>query len=263
VWHDTWEMMLARIRDNYYRRTIRLTPQPVISLAMFPRTEFKQHARCAAGAFDNYYRQIAAALVEVGGGSAILRLGWEANVGSRSHPWGIDTRSEARGYIACFRRMAGVLRSVAPGFKFEWSNAKASAYPGNVMELYPGGDIVDVIGLHYYAIDDQFSTQEKWDAFKNTTRRGGPQGIEAWIRKAAELGKPFAVPEWGVWNRFTSFAVADTPSYMTNMYNFFRANAPRIAYENYSQCQESHRIGPRTLMPNASARYAELWRAGL
>jgi hypothetical protein len=35
-----------------------------------------------------------------------------------------------------------------------------------------------------------------------------------------------------------------------------------MAYENYTNCHEGHRIGPRTLMPNSSNRYAELWRAG-
>jgi hypothetical protein len=263
LWHDTWDMMLARVRDNYYRRQVRRTPLPVISMPMFPRTEFKAHARCAAGEFDNYYRQLGAALVEIGAGHAILRPGWEPNVGSGSHPWGIDSVSEAPAYVACFRRLVTTFRTVrGSSFKFEWSNAKASSLPGNVLSTYPGDAFVDVVGLHYYAIDTQFSTQRKWDRFVNSTRLGGPQGIGSWIRHAASIGKPFAVPEWGVWARNGTFEAADTPIYIDNMYRFFRANAPLIAYENYSNCQEAHRIGPRTPFPNSSSRYAELWRAG-
>jgi hypothetical protein len=46
------------------------------------------------------------------------------------------------------------------------------------------------------------------------------------------------------------------------MYQFFKANAAKIAYENYYNCADVHQLGTSTQFPNASAMYQQLWSAG-
>ena len=53
--------------------------------------------------------------------------------------------------------------------------------------------------------------------------------------------------------------VADSPVYVRNMYQFFRKNAPSIAYESYYNCGDNHRLYPDGRFPKASATYQKLW----
>src|SRR3954451_16652261 len=72
-----------------FRGRVGLSPQLVVSLPMMPKTAPKRHAACARGDFDGHFRRIGAALAAAGAGRAVVRLGWEYNRGSGSHPWGI------------------------------------------------------------------------------------------------------------------------------------------------------------------------------
>ncbi len=47
------------------------------------------------------------------------------------------------------------------------------------------------------------------------------------------------------------------------MHAFLEAHAPAIAYENYFDCLDRHRLFPDTRFPKASAAYRQLWSAGL
>jgi hypothetical protein len=126
--------MVRNIRAPAFRAAATATPQLVIILPLLPVSEAKRFAACAAGNFDARYREIGSALAASGAGNAVLRLGWEANIGSRSHPWGYDTAADAQGYVRCFRRAAGVLKLAARGVKIEWSNAKAGKPPFSVLK---------------------------------------------------------------------------------------------------------------------------------
>lgn len=257
-----WATMIRNIGEPTFKANATAVPQLVIILPMLPVSAFKQFAACAAGDFDARYRAIGGALKQAGAGNAVLRLGWEANIGSRSHPWGYDTAADAKGYVKCFRRAAGVLKSVAPGVKIEWSNAKAGEPPFSLLAANPGDDVTDLWGLHYYNVDGQFNTQKAWDEFYVKTRLGGPQGLGAWLTEAKKRGKKLSVPEWGITKRDLTAAVADGPLYIQNMYNTFKANAATIAFENYFNCKDVHQIHPRTLFPKSSAQYRKLWLQG-
>jgi hypothetical protein len=231
-------------------------------LPLLPKTHPKQHAACGKGSFDAFFRQFGGLLVQAGAGSAILRLGWEANIGSGSHAWGIDTAADIPAYVKCFRRAAAQLKLTAPGVKIEWTNAKASSLPVSDLAANPGDDVTDLWGLHYYDANAQFKTQQAWDTFYVQTRLGGPQGFGTWLAEAKKRGKKLGVPEWGVWSRQISAAEADNPLYIQNMYKTFKANAATIAYENYYNCPLVHRLHPDTQFPKASARYLKLWSEG-
>lgn len=262
TWPKTWDTMLWKLGDVSFKALVSATPQPVVTLPMMPKSEFKQHAKCAKGAFDGYFRQFGSLLVQQGAGHAIVRIGHEANIGSKSHPWGIDKESEVKDYVACFRRTAQALKSTAPNVRIEWTNAKKTNLPFSPMKMYPGDDVVQVLGLHYYNTDGQFRTPALWDAYFNSTYAGGPQGMNSWLKEAAARGKLLGVPEWGLWQKTTSTKVADDPLYMRNMHGVFKANAKRIAYENYFNCKTVHQIHPTTTFPKGSAEYRKLWSGG-
>ena len=104
--------------------TARKAPVLVVSLALLPRQNKGQFAQCAAGAFDNYFRQTGTNLGAAGAGKIVVRLGWEANIGSDSHPWGVDSPAQVSNYITCWRHAATALKAAAAPASTEWTNAK-------------------------------------------------------------------------------------------------------------------------------------------
>ena len=103
--------------------------------------------------------------------------------------------------------------------------------------MYLGDDVVDLWGVHYYDSGPIMNTQPRWDAAYRRTFNGGPWGLGTWLQAAATPveqgghGKRLAVSEWGIWQRGgQTAAAADDPVYVHNMWQFFQANAPTIAY---------------------------------
>ena len=261
VQHDSFREMEAKLAGRDFRTNVAQTPQAVVSLAMLPRDRPRQHAACAAGAFDSQYRLFGSLLARAGAGRAIVRLGWEANAGSDSHPWGIDNMAEVPAYVACFRREVAALKTTAPGIRIEWTNAKRGSFPVSELLAYPGDDVVDVWGVHYYDTGPRKTTQVLWDHYNMATQFGGPWGLGAWLREAQARGKKLAVPEWGVWDNGEP-APADNPLYIENMYRFFSLNAESIEYENYYNRNSAHQLHPATRFDAARALYQQLWSGG-
>jgi hypothetical protein len=86
-------------------------------------------------------------------------------------------------------------------------------------QIWPGDDLVDVVGPDSYDGYPDKTNQALWDqAFMST--QDGPQGLGAWQAFARSHGKPMAVPEWGL--RFS-----DNPFYITKMHDFLASCAPR------------------------------------
>jgi hypothetical protein len=248
--------MLKHVQNSWFRNLATASPQFVISLGMLPKSAAKQFAACARGDFDGYFRQFGSIFARIGAGQAVVRLGWEAN---KTRPWSPDTAANVPDYVACFQREAEALKSTAPNLKIEWTMGRISAVPFNVMDMYPGDEHVDVIGVHYYDnVGPKISTQAAWDYHYTRTYYGGPRGLGTWLAAAKSRGKKLAVSEWGVWDQ-GDLAKADNPAYVENMYRFFRDNAANIAYENYYSCPLVHQLYPSTRFTKARARYKELW----
>jgi hypothetical protein len=217
-----------------------------------------------------YWRgQIGINLKAAGAKGMVVRLGWEANIGSDSHPWGVDTPDQVASYKACWRRAATQLKATAPGTLLEWTNAKKTSNTAlNVLAMYPGDDVVDLWGVHYYDVGPIKNTQAIWDRYYNITYNGGPWGLGTWLAAAKQHGKKLAVSEYGVWQRDgLSAAQADNPVYIDNMHRFFKANAADLAYESYfNKIPGEHMLcnadGARTRYPNSAATYGDNWRRG-
>lgn len=230
VQHDSFSRMYAQLRNAFFKNNCQQTPLCVVSTAMLTRDKWGQFRQCAAGAFDSNHREVANLIASARRG-AIIRLGWEAN--SRGdHPWKIGTESNIAPYKECYRRLARIYRGA--GLRTEWSVAKGGAV--DAYSTYPGNDVVDFWGLHYY------------DSGKEPK-----QEIGAWLAKAREHGKKLNVPEWGIWKH------GDNAAYIERMNTFFRANAAHIGYESYFNKNSEHELYPSTKWSKARAAYARLW----
>ena len=134
--------------------------------------------------------------------------------------------------------------------------------------MYPGDDVVDVIGVHYYDSGPEKNTQALWDQYYGKTYYGGPWGLGTWLAAARAHGKKLSVGEWAVWRQGTqTAAAADDPVFIDNMYRFFKANAADIAYEtHFNSMPDQHTLcnatGAPTLFPNAAAKYEANWTLG-
>src|SRR3954453_9409766 len=138
---DSWSTMLDRPKTAYFKSKLVLAQELVISMPMMPNTEFKHHAACARGDFDGYFRQMGALLdANPVTARAVIRLGWEFNRGSRSHPWGIDTAGEIPDYVKFFRREAAALKSAAPRLRIEWTLGRytSAGMTSDILTSYPG-----------------------------------------------------------------------------------------------------------------------------
>jgi hypothetical protein len=261
IGHRTWNEMRERITAGTIVRQGRSrAPLLAVSLALLPHEARKRHRACANGDFDHHFRAFGAGFVRQGAGDAIVRLGWEANIGSDSHPWGIDGMAEVPAYKECFRRAVRALRSAAPSLRIEWAISKRGTVPA--LLTYPGNDVVDVWGFHYYDSGPKKTTQEIWDRYVAAGKPDDPWGIAAFLTEARKHGKKMSVPEWGVWDRADMPGDPDNPRYIENMYRFFKANAAHIAYENYYNRPAVHQLFPSERFPKARATYQDLWSQG-
>lgn len=254
----TFDRMVANT-GSWVRRYAQRTPLLVVSLALLPTSNKGQFARCAAGDFNGYFTQIGANLKDAAPG-VIVRLGWEANIGSKSHPWGVDGPAQVPDYVACWRRAAVALKVGSPRIRLEWTNAKRTSSKSlRVLDMYPGDDVVDLWGVHYYDTGPQKNTQETWDSHYDATHNGGPWGLGTWLEEARRRGKKLAVSEWGVWANGTN-KIPDNPLYIANMHRFFETKSSDIAYETYFNNKvDKHQLCEGGIFPEAAAMYKMVW----
>jgi hypothetical protein len=214
-------------------------------------------------------RAIGAGLVKAGAGNAVLRLGWEANrVGG--FPWAVT--GDGTDYKACFRRWVSTLRSV-PGqsFTIDWNMGAKGTFPYHVDRMYPGDDVVDVIGVQQYDRCPPSRNEEEWArkaSSVNPRAENSPVGIYRWLAYAQSKGKRLSVPEWGVGGPRSVCRQPgiDNAFFIQKMHAFFTANAASIAYEGYfnasggrSDAGGTCKLAPSIYNPNASAMYRALW----
>ena len=244
--------------------------QPMLysmGLPMLTQETKGQFASCTSGVFDAAYTTVAQNLAAARLGNAVIRIGWEAN--GDWYPWSAIGQTET--YKACFARIAGIFKSVSPDFQIEWTmDKRGRVLP--VSQLYPGDDVVDIIGVDLYDRYPTMPTQAAWDRQLDRTLAGGPYGLGAWMSFARSHSKPLAVPEWGINNGYalggTMGVAGDDANFVANMHAFFKANADNLAYENYFNCNQSnvgerYPLYPVLYSPFASATYQSVWSQDL
>ncbi len=146
----------------------------------------------ATGAYNGYFVTLAQRLVAGGQGSSIIRLGWEFNGGW--FPWAAN--GQAAAFVTYWRQIVGAMRSV-PGarFSFEWNPTRGDQGVGSLSNYYPGNAYVDYVGLDVYDVEWQNYPGQvaEWNHIVTQS-----YGLDWLAFVGALLGKPLALPEWGL-----------------------------------------------------------------
>ena len=256
----TW----ASLRDsNWHVSTFAGFPgRLVYGLPLLPRERGATLADVAAGRHDDVWRAVAASLVRNGRGDSFLRIGLEAN-GTWAE-WGA-TAATAGDFRAAFRRVAGVVRAVAPDVVLVFDISCGTGLDGSddrlaaLTELYPGDDVVDVVGCDTYdSFVSRARTREEFDRMLRPDDVPGPLDVSDFARAH---GKGFAVPEWGL-TAVGANGSGDNPFYLRAMYEFFLGQGDHLVFENYfneAGTDLGSGLWSRDQNPRAAAEYLRLW----
>ena len=90
---DTTFDGMVKQSAGWLQREAKRAPFWVVSMGLLPSGSKGQFAQCAAGAFDRSYRLIGANLQGPARRAPSSGSGWEANLGSNVHPWGVDHKA--------------------------------------------------------------------------------------------------------------------------------------------------------------------------
>lgn len=214
---DSWEGMLGSVRwsmrcwKGHDYRIAQSVPMLLNSGTTL--------AEGVAGKYDRHFEDFANILIENGRADAYLRIGWEFN--GEWFPWAAKKDPEA--FKAYFRRIANIFRN-AKGARFQivWNPArgKHQIKPDTV---YPGDDVVDVIGLDLY--NQSWRPEDKADpAVRWHNHVVQPYSLD-WLRSfAAAHGKPIAIPEWGTGTSPNGRGMGDDPVFIREMAKWIAAN---------------------------------------
>lgn len=220
---DTWAGMVNE--SNWIAGCWKDLPgrRLALSVPMLVQEGASTLAQGASGAFDQHFRDLARNLIAGGYADAFIRIGWEFNGGWYS--W--TARNHTAAFAAYWRRIALAMRAM-PGarFRFDWN---PTAVDGPTEAVYPGDDVVDVIGLDIY--------NQSWPRIDDPALRWEwllhhPAGL-IWHRDFARAhDKPRSFPEWGTGTRPDGHGGGDDPLFIRNMLAWMRTGGP-VAYACY------------------------------
>jgi hypothetical protein len=135
---------------------------------------------------------------------------------------------------------------------------RISNVPFNVMDMYPGDEHVDVIGVHYYDnVGPKIATQAAWDQHYMRTYNGGPRGSARGSRPPSRAARGWpsrsgACGTRATWRRPTTRSTSRTCTGSSG-------TTRDIAYENYYNRPTVHQLFPSTRFAQARARYKDWW----
>jgi len=236
----------------------------MISIPPYPTSEGNANARCAAGAFDSYWREFGKTLNSYGRQSSFLRVGWESN--GDWYPWSGTNPTD---YINCWRHVVdGIQATAEPDPTMCWclNNHYSQNPPShNALDLYPGDAWVDGIGVDAYDHYPPSHTKAEFDAQANDVG-----GISYYYNFARAHNKFVGIGEWGVASGSGSNGGGDSPNYVQWMHDWFVDHAGKgLAYEFYFNNCEPDNVGSNLyrplgpdcawVNPNAAERYRQLW----
>jgi hypothetical protein len=183
------------------------------------------NADCAAGLYDAEWRKLGTFLA-ARAPDTIVRLGWGPN--DPGHEW--NAGANPANYIACFRRVVAAIRAGAPKVRIDFSfDPIMSSIPasGDPYDLYPGDDVVDIVGMDVFDHLPPTRTEAEWSA-----KCQGRLGLCTLIAFARAHGKRFSVGEWGV-ATCGAQPGGDNAFFVEKMVQTFAENADVLAYEAY------------------------------
>ncbi len=234
------------------------TPQTkVFGVAMLPEdVPGVSLAACAAGEYDAQWVAFGESIAEYGmADEIVVRLGWEFN-----GDWQVWSADDPVAFAECWRRIHTAAETVAPELRWSWDVFRG---PGrsvrDAREAYPGDAYVDVVGISDYDGFPAVTNEASWQR-----HYAGDFGLRFWADFAAQRGKAFAVPEWGIYpgTGWEGNNGGDNAYYMEKMAGFFGEVGPNLAYEAYfNQSAEfiAGEIHGSDRNPEAKAMYERIW----
>lgn len=235
----------------------------VYGLPMLPKNAKPAQLKdVAAGKHDATFRTIARDLRNRGRGNAIVKVGWEANGDWMSFS---ATATTAPTFRAAWRRIAQVMAKESPGLVFSFEVNCGTALRGqtnrldSLTRLYPGDDVVDLVGCSTY---DWWITGATTEAtWKTAIRPARGPGIADVAVFARAKRKGLSISEWGLAAKSRS-GNGDNPFYIRKMKQFFDANADILVLEQYfnEPAGMGNSLWPEAPQnPKAAAVYRQLW----
>lgn len=217
----------------------------------------------AAGKRDATFRKIARDLRTRGRGNAVVKLGWEANGTWMSFS---ATTATAPTYRAAWRRVAQVMAEESPNLVFSFEVNCGTAMKGqrnrldSLTRLYPGNDVVDLVGCSSYDWWNTGATTEaKWRSAVRPAKGPGIADVAAFARAR---GKGLSMSEWGLAAKSKS-GNGDNAFYIRKMKQYFDANADILVLEQYFNepaANMGNSMWPEAPQnPRAGAVYRRLW----
>lgn len=231
-------------------------------LPMLPEDGSGDFRSIVSGEHDWVYEQVARDMVSNGRGTSIVRLGWEGN--GDWFPWNA-TSGDAAQYIAAYRHIVGVLHGIAPDLVVDFDLGCGTPLRGQqdrldaLTLLYPGDDVVDLVGCDFYDWHNTKSTDEA--SWQQSIRPAQSVGIADVADFARAHGKGATYPEWGLASPANE-GVGDNPYFIRKMRSFFESNADVVVLESYfsepAATLENSFWNP-TQMPGSAELYKQLW----
>lgn len=222
----TWDQLkagLAEVRDVYKAGGL-----VIYSMPHAPTSEGNtMNLNGARNAYATQQRDFAAYAASQGFTSArfVIRLDWEWN--GNWYPWNSATIGGAAAFKAAFRnavtnyRLGGLANA-----RIDLCNNKGPSQTGHkVADVWPGADVVDVIGVDQY---DQYSpatTTGQW-----ATETSKSPALETNIANAHEYGVMWSVDECGPIH--ISAGGGDSAAYANLLAGTVKANATGCAWWN-------------------------------
>lgn len=146
-------------------------------------------ATAAQGGYNAQWEELGRVIHAKYPGSSV-RIGWEFNLGGWKHH---ATDENVEQWKEAFRHASTSLKKGGPSLLVNWNPNKGKGDSlGDASKAWPGGDVVDIVGLDAY---------DWWPAYSESTwpeHRDGDQGWKYWVDFARSHGKQFSAPEWGV-----------------------------------------------------------------
>lgn len=250
---DTWETM-----ENDWTISVfdQFPGTLVYGMALLPDDDGTL-TEVADGDHDETWRAVAANLVKNGRERSIVRIGFEAN--GTWFRWGA-TEETASEYKAAFRRAATIVKDAVPEAVIGFDVGCGVALSGSddrmapLTQLYPGDDVVDVIGCDVY--DNTHALHDESGGPGHTNR--GP-GLEDVRQFAVAHGKLMTIPEWGLDH---TYGYGDNPAFIVTVAGFLKDHGSDILFENYfSEPGTALRssIWNEVQNPSGAETYVSLW----
>ena len=246
----------------------------VLGVPMLPEIAGVSLASCAAGQYDQYWRNLANELAVYGLHWAYLRLGWEMD--GNWYPWGAPQGSgREAAFAGCFRRIVQTMRAAQPAnqWKFVWNPTATWSDPAYLTATWPGDAYVDVVGIDLYDqswAPNTYPYPSTCDSACRLVRQQTAWTNHAWYLQtirtfALARGKPLSIPEWGLYTRSDGHGGGDNPFYIEKMHQFINDPANSVLFHVYFDVNApdgDHHISGRdqpSAFPLGAAKFRELF----